>query len=214
MNRITTQWIRIRPVLMVVAVALSGCASTKPDPNRPDPLTGLPRRVPTSDRAVASTYAPERSESAVLTSANGKAPDGVSGLGIRDTRDSEADRGRNSPAANSWTGTESRSNSGPGLGGKLGAPATTASASARPEPTPGTGGSVRVRTFEEAQQFLTAQGVKWQDLQTTGEGEWKYTCSVPNKGNSSSMRTYEARDRYGLTAMQKVIDQIVRDQAR
>ncbi|HLW64769.1 MAG TPA: hypothetical protein VKS79_05565 [Gemmataceae bacterium] len=73
-------------------------------------------------------------------------------------------------------------------------------------------GSARIRTFEEGQQFLMARGVKWQRLETAGEGEWRFTCSLPTKAGSTSMRTYEATDKYGLIAMQKVIDQVVRDQ--
>ena len=73
-------------------------------------------------------------------------------------------------------------------------------------------GSSRIKTFEEGQQFLMARGVKWQRLETAGEGEWRFSCSLPTKPGSTSMRTYEATDRYGLTAMQKVIDQVVRDQ--
>jgi hypothetical protein len=81
-------------------------------------------------------------------------------------------------------------------------------------PTNTGNGSSRVRTFEEAQQFLMARGVKWQQLQTSGEGEWRFSCTLPTKPGSSTMRTYEQTDRYGLIAMQKVIDQIVRDQGR
>jgi hypothetical protein len=77
--------------------------------------------------------------------------------------------------------------------------------------TSSSGGS-RIRTFEEGQQFLMARGVKWQRLETAGEGEWRFSCSLPSKPGSTSMRTYEATDRYGLIAMQKAIDQVVRDQ--
>ena len=57
-----------------------------------------------------------------------------------------------------------------------------------------------------------AHGVKWQRLQTTGEGEWTFGCTIPSKANAGSMKTYESKDRYGLLAMQKVIDEIIRDQ--
>lgn len=206
MNRATFRRIAAAAVLLT---PLSGCLSDKPDRNLPDPLTGLPRRLPPSERAVASTFGPERTDAAILASAGTKPADS-SGLGIRDDRRPGDERERPLAASGAWSGSESKSNAGPGMGARLGgAPA------APPTPPPtGTGAAVRVRSFEEAQQFLTAHGVKWQDLQTTGEGEWKYSCSIPNKANPSTMRTYEGRDRYGLTAIQQVIDQIVRDQIR
>lgn len=191
---------------LLAPLALVGCLSDKPDPNRPDPLTGLPKRIPPSERAVSSTYNPERTESAVLASSRNT--EGVSGLSIRDGRDAESDRNSSVTAAGAWTGTESRTSPPPSRGARLGGPPAT------PAPASTTGGSVRVRTFEEAQQFLMAHGVKWQDLQTTGDGQWKFACSIPNKGSSTSVRTYEETDRYGLIAMQKVIDKIVRDQSK
>src|SRR5262245_41900709 len=83
-----------------------------------------------------------------------------------------------------------------------------------PAYTTASSGGPRIRTFEEGQQFLMARGVKWQRLETAGEGEWRFSCSLPNRAGSTSMRTYEATDRYGLIAMQKVIDQVVRDQSK
>ena len=83
-----------------------------------------------------------------------------------------------------------------------------------PAYTTASSGGPRIRTFEEGQQFLMARGVKWQRLETAGEGEWRFSCSLATRQGSTSMRTYEATDRYGLTAMQKVIDQVVRDQSK
>lgn len=83
-----------------------------------------------------------------------------------------------------------------------------------PAYTTASSGGPRIRTFEEGQQFLMGRGVKWQRLETAGEGEWRFSCSLPNRAGSTSMRTYEATDRYGLIAMQKVIDQVVRDQSK
>jgi hypothetical protein len=186
--------------LLLAPLALTGCAIfDKPDPNRPDPLTGLPKRVPAGERGVSATSNPaDANRNGVLASSGPRPADGTSGLSIRDSRAPEADR--STQPSGTWTGSESHSNAGAKPAG-----VTTASAD-------GAAGGPRVRTFEEAQQFLVARGVRWQDLQTTGEGEWKYSCSVPSKANANSVRTYEARDRYGLLAMQKVIDQILREQ--
>jgi len=48
-------------------------------------------------------------------------------------------------------------------------------------------------TYEGAQAQLTARGVTWQRLETWGDqGDWKFTCSIPNKQNPYISRTYEA----------------------
>lgn len=67
-------------------------------------------------------------------------------------------------------------------------------------------------TFEQAQAALTARGVTWQRLETLADaGEWKFSCSVPNRQNPAVNRTYEARARDALSAIQAVIDQIDRE---
>jgi hypothetical protein len=183
-----------------------GCVTDPVDSRRNDPLTGLPKQVPPSQRPVSSTFDPKRNEAAAVAATTQSSMPTVSDLGIRGPSSDLNATG--SAAASAWSGQES----------KTVAPASASSG--RPSLTPGqptavtVGGGPRVRSFEEAQQFLAAHGVKWQDLQTTGEGEWKFSCSIPNKNNPNSVRTYEARDRYGLNAIQKVIDQISRDQQR
>ncbi len=185
----------LAPALLL---ALAGCALLdRPDPKRPDPLTGLPKRIPPNDRAVSSTYNPaEQNRAGVLATSGQKPSEGASGLAIRDTRGPEGDH--STQPAGAWTGKESRTTSASGDAARVGGATSD-------------GAGVRVRTFEEAQQFLAARGVKWQELKNTGENEWVFACSISTK-NSTSVRTYEARDRYGLIAMQKVIDQILREQ--
>jgi hypothetical protein len=79
---------------------------------------------------------------------------------------------------------------------------------------PGWATSGRVLSFEQAQAVLAAKGAHWQRLETAAEtGEWRFECSVPNRSNPSISRTYTARDRNYLVALQMVIDQISRDQA-
>ena len=41
------------------------------------------------------------------------------------------------------------------------------------------------------------------------DGEWAFSCSVSLSANR--MKTYEASDRYGLIAIQKVIDKMNQD---
>ena len=188
-----------RWLLPVLLLSMAGCLNDHPDPKRPDPLTGLPKRIPPGERAVSSTYNPaDQGRSAMLASSGPQPGEGSSGLGIRDNRASDADR--TTQPAGAWTGNQSRNSATPTAGTRPGGAA----------PDNGAAG-LRVRTFEEAQQFLSARGMKWQELKNTGESEWSFACSIPTK-NSTSVRTYEARDRYGLLAMQKVIDQILREQ--
>lgn len=185
--------------LVFAPLILAGCLSDRPDPKRSDPLTGLPKRVPPGDRAVSTTFNPGDNTKAATIATSGPRPaDGTSGLSIRDKT---ADVDRSTPTAGAWTGNESRT----------GAPNGAKLASATSGGTPGAVGT-RVRNFEEAQQVLRTYGVKWQDLQNVGDTGWKFTCSIPSKTNPNAVRNYEAQDYFGLTAMQKVIDQIQREQ--
>ncbi len=63
-------------------------------------------------------------------------------------------------------------------------------------------------------QILFAHGMNWNDLQMVDGKQWHFACTIPNKSNPSLNRNYEATDKYGLLAMQNVIDQVVKDQGR
>jgi hypothetical protein len=68
-------------------------------------------------------------------------------------------------------------------------------------------------TYEETQARLKARGVVWQRLETWGDqGDWKFTCSIPNRQNPYISRTYEADARDPLSALHSVLDQIEHDQ--
>lgn len=85
-------------------------------------------------------------------------------------------------------------------------PTTTAHAAARSP-----NGS-RVLNYEEAQAALASRGVNWQRLETWGDkGEWKFSCSIPNKKNAFISRNYEARSPDYLSAIRAVMDQIDRE---
>jgi len=67
--------------------------------------------------------------------------------------------------------------------------------------------------YEEAQTRLKSLGVQWQRLETWGEqGDWKFTCSIPNKQNPYISRTYEAEAHDPLSALHGVLEQIEHDQ--
>jgi hypothetical protein len=82
-------------------------------------------------------------------------------------------------------------------------------------PAPGTvlTAATNVTTFEQAQAVLRARGVTWQRLETAGTaGEWKFSCSVPNRQDPNLGQVYEFRAADPLAAIRAVLDQIGRDQ--
>jgi len=183
---------RLLCCLSPLAVCLSlGCADGRlfdRDRNdRPDPLTGL-SQVPPDRRNVSVTSNPG---------------DGASGLAMRDRTTPDPYRDR-TVQPTGWTGNHTDSDAA-----KLGSPTTGGPTGTRSSPATfmNTG---RIRSFEEAQQLLVARGVKVQELHQR-DGEWYFTCSVPIPNKPNSTKTYEATDRYGLLAIQKVIDKMKAD---
>jgi hypothetical protein len=176
-----------------------------------DPLTGLPPRNDPDKRAVNIT-------STFNNPSNRTTPAGLAGsssrpgddLRIGDNRRDDRDRNLQPTG---WAGTGD-GKPGPNGSAELRSPVVGTSTNTPRTANPSTGPGPRIRSFEEGQQFLTARGVRWQRLETTAEGEWKFSCSIPSRPGATSMKTYEARDRFGLLAIQTVIDQIVREQQR
>ena len=198
---------RFSAFLLPLTVCLSlGCKGggffDRERDDRPDPLTGLDR-IPPSRRNVSVTSNPGDNRTPAALAAS---RDGVSGLGIRDS-EGDAAPSRDRPVQTTgWTG--SRSDDNPGTA-KLGSPTTGGPTGSRSSP-PAATATGRIRTFEDAQQFLIARGVKAQELRQR-DGEWSFSCSVPIRNKENSMKTYEASDRYGLLAIQKVIDKMKSD---
>jgi hypothetical protein len=91
----------------------------------------------------------------------------------------------------------------------------TGGAAAPPTPAPPSPPSLtRVQSFEQAQAALRGRNVLWQDLKSQPDtGEWRFSCSVPNKHNPSLSRTYEGRATTALAAVQAVLDKIDADAA-
>lgn len=72
--------------------------------------------------------------------------------------------------------------------------------------------SSRIASYEQAQSYLASQGVTWQRLETWGDkGEWKFSCSIPNKQNQYISRNYEAKAPDYLAAIQAVVEQMQKD---
>jgi hypothetical protein len=85
-------------------------------------------------------------------------------------------------------------------------PVALAAGNAPPPPAP------RVQSLEQAQAALHGRNVVWQDLKSWSDnGEWRFSCSVPNKQNPSLNRTYEARASSPLAAIQAALDKMDAD---
>lgn len=82
-----------------------------------------------------------------------------------------------------------------------------------PPPSGGQAGVNGVTTFEQAKDELKARGAVWQRLEMVGEtGEWKYSCSIPNRQNPRIRRTYEAKASEPIAAVRAVLEQIDKEQ--
>jgi hypothetical protein len=67
-------------------------------------------------------------------------------------------------------------------------------------------------TYEQLQAQLTARGVSWQQLESSGDHGWKFSCSVPKRQNPKVSRTYEATAATDLGAIRAALDQINKEQ--
>jgi hypothetical protein len=82
-----------------------------------------------------------------------------------------------------------------------------------PVSSPGPSRDSRITTYEQAQEQIKARGVLWQSLEMVAEtGEWKYSCSIPNRQNPALRRTYVARASDSLAAIRAVLEQLDKDQ--
>jgi hypothetical protein len=210
-----------------VFLLLAGCASE--DRPTTDPLVGGPPARPAAGRGPqAAAGAPAGPTPALpapssSTSTAALAPGAFQPLdpnrelriGNPNTPNANA-----TPTANNWKGQDAQ----PGVTLHRPEPATPESAPLRPEPKPEVrgvapsggltlAGGPRMMNSEQAQSVLTAKGVTWQRLETWGDaGEWKFSCSIPNRNNPNIRRTYEARATDSLGALRAVLDQIDREQ--
>jgi hypothetical protein len=151
---------------------------------------------------------------AALASVNPRSLDGSHDLRITDP--GQTGNGTMGPIANS---TPNPVAPAPGVGTQLQQPLTGFVPASR-QPVVGVNPAVDPArpanghlTYEGAQAQLTARGVTWQRLESWGDqGDWKFTCSVPNRQNAYISRTYEAEAHDPLSAVRGVLDQIDHDQ--
>jgi hypothetical protein len=72
-------------------------------------------------------------------------------------------------------------------------------------------------SFEQLQVMLAARNVTWQRLEMVGDqGEWMFSCAIPNPQNRSMRRHYQYRavGPYGLEAIRGVLAEIDRSPPR
>jgi len=84
-------------------------------------------------------------------------------------------------------------------------------AAPRRDPVPAVPAGARFTNYEQAQAILAQRGVTWQRLESDPNGEWKFSCSIPNRQNKFISRTYEARGKDYLAAVHAVLEQIDKD---
>jgi hypothetical protein len=231
---------QVSSCLLPVAVCLlllAGCTTAGNNSRPPatinnDPLLGGPPIQPPGGRAAAPAPSPSTATAAVptltapstststaaLASGTAQPLDATHDLRIGGNPDSSPAAPSSAPVpgtpTSDWKGQAPVVLRGP-------EPATLPPSSSPPvprqqQPAPGIAlmGGTRVMTFEQAQAQLRVRGVTWQRLEIWGdEGNWKFSCSIPNAQNPAIRRSYESPPLPDpLTAVQAVLDQIDRDQ--
>jgi hypothetical protein len=188
-----------------LSMTLLVCGCNGVNKTQGDPLFGGVKPQPGLTGAANSPVPPlpgptSTASTAALASVNPRPIDGSHDLRITDPAGSTAAVG------------------GQGLGTQLqqpvmGAPPTATFAPvSRQGQTLASPGSSNL-SYEEAQARLRALGVTWQRLETWGDqGDWKFTCSIPNRQNPYISRTYEAEAHDPLSALHGVLDQLEHDQ--
>ena len=199
---------------VMMALLVSGCNSV----NKPqgDPLFGGVKPQPGLTGAANNPVPPlpgptTTGSTAALASVNPRPLDGSHDLRIPDSGFAPAVGGQGS-------GTQLQQ---PVMGTPTTATFAPVSRQGQTVTAPGSPGFSPVASptgssnlgYEEAQARLKSLGVQWQRLETWGEqGDWKFTCSIPNRQNPYISRTYEAEAHDPLSALHGVLEQIEHDQ--
>jgi hypothetical protein len=187
-----------------------------------DPLLGGPPLPPAGQAANAATPPPAvpltllppqpapnpATSNAALAAAGSRSLDNGGDLRIANPRPSTGNDG--------WVG-QAPALGGDGSGAVLRRPELAAEPASRRDPAPVSSPTAtansRITTYEQAQAQLSARGIIWQRLETgSTNGEWKFTCSIPNRQNPRLHRTYEARGTDPVSAVRAALEQIDKDQ--
>lgn len=199
---------RLRAFLLIVAagacLTVLGCAAQQRN-QPPDPLLGT--RTPPPGTIAAGPTTPQPASSPVAmpapsvpssTAVLASGPARPLDTGMRIGGDPAPIPAPPAPSHPGW-GMPILQNPEPAAGsmarsapGPVAAPHTAASGS-----------------YEQAQDVLRSRGVTWQRLETWGDkGEWKFTCSIPNKQNAAISRNYEARANTPIDAIHAVLEKL------
>jgi hypothetical protein len=224
----------------LLALLLGGCAEFQRSPNNDDPLfnIGSKTKPPKTDGQPAASSAPVSAIPPLPAVNPSTSPAALASLPRSngdDLRIPAPQQG--APGRDSWAGVP-QGGPPPGavlqppLNGSPTAPVQPPANSIPPQPvslhppaanqsTPVASALARPQAqplssedkFKRTQDDLAARGAIGQRLEmTTGTGEWKFSCYVPNRQNPKVHRAYEARARDPLSAIQAVCDKIDQEQ--
>ena len=192
-------------------IGLAGCAG--PNHVAGDPLLGKPAAAPAAAPAASPTAAiplvsaaPAPSSSgnastAALASSTAASPDGSYPLRIGGGTPGD---GRTWSGPNASTASLQR----PEPPGDPVAHGDPQPARLTPPQTAST--APTAMTFEQAQAQLEAKGVIWQQW-SQADGQWKFSCAVPNPQDRTKSRRYDATGRDYVSAVQAALDKITSD---
>ena len=194
-------------VTVTIALLTGGCNSM--NKKQGDPLFGNVKPQPGLTGAANNPVPPlpgptTTASTAALASVNPRPLDGSHDLRIPDSANPSTAAGGFVPS-----GTQLQQ---PVMGAPLTQGFAPVSRQGQNVASPGASTAANL-SYEEAQGRLAARGVTWQRLESWGDqGDWKFTCSIPNKQNPYISRTYEAEAHDPLSAVHGVLDQIEHDQ--
>lgn len=226
---------RLRTLLgasSLLALLAVGCAGDRPgaanDPllggpsARPNPTGTLASTTPTNPVAPAAPVPSSPTSNAALAGSKPRVLDSANDLRIGEPGRSQyvhepaggavlsrpVPVNSSPPSSTPTFGPSSSASPSSGHSSSAGASAFLPSSARGSSHAPG----AHIGSYEQAQAFLASHGVTWQRLETWGDkGEWKFTCSVPNKQNQFISRNYEAKAHDYLAAIQAVIEQMEKD---
>jgi hypothetical protein len=195
-------------VLAVTLSTLAGCAEV--DRLLDDPLLGGGPATRLANPSPAATAARDNSVPPIPSTSSSTSTAVLASGRIEQTLDPSRDLRIGNPGAVAGTGN------GPWRGQSGGSiPAATTGGSQgqltsiQAQPRPAVTGGYQGASMDALFTLLQARGVTWHRLETWGDnGEWKYSCSVPDPKNPRIRHNFEARGRDSKAALVAVLEQM------
>jgi hypothetical protein len=196
-----------------------GCQSLRPNNNKSgsgaaplDPLFGTapPAPRPISQATTLPPASPSLTQPAPTSLTSNAALAGGTPAVLDRSRDLRINDSQPAPASN-YGQAPGNANSWSGAVLQRPEPAGTLVPPAPSSPPVNTISSTLgpVMTFEQARAQLEARNVAWMRLDfARDQGDWHFSCAVPNAHNPTVSRTYEAHARDELDAIRAVLAQI------